>query len=202
VTSDDAARLSVTGRWLRSLGSLQGEAPAFDTADAPDDPAALFLHWLRGAVDAGVPEAHAGTLATVAADGIPDARTLVLKDVGAQGWAVAGSRASRKGVQLAATPTAALSFWWQPVVRAVRVRGTVHEGTRAEIEADLAARPARTVSSADDWMLWWIDPVRVEFWQGSPSRHHTRLVYEKSGRAWTHRLLSPTPAPTDERGTV
>ena len=38
-------------------------------------------------------------------------------------------------------------------------------------------------------MLWWIRPVRVEFWQGAVSRNHTRLVYESNGEEWTHRVI-------------
>lgn len=175
--------LGETARWLRSLGSLQGMAPSFDVLHVPDEPSTLFLDWLREAVRAGVSEPHAATLATLGIDRVPDARTLLLKDVGAAGWAVAGPRSSRKAAQLAANPVAALNFWWQPILRAVRVRGTVTEASREEIEADRAARP---VASADDWMLWWIVPVRVEFWQGAVSRNHTRLMYERDGGVWIH----------------
>lgn len=80
------------------------------------------------------------TLATVDAEGIPDARTLILKEVSARGWAFAGHRSSAKGQQLAAQPAAALNFWWQPLVRAVRVRGRVEQASADESAADLAAR--------------------------------------------------------------
>ncbi len=141
MTSDDFAR------WLRALPSLTGSAPPLDLDALPDDPDDLFRTLITEAVDAGVPEPHAATLATVDADGLPDARTLILKDVGPRGWAFAGTRSSAKGAQLAASPAAALAFWWQPIVRAVRVRGSVEEATAEESAADLAARssrPART----------------------------------------------------------
>lgn len=85
----------------------------------PDDPADLFLNWIQDAVQRGVPEPHAATLATVDAGGVPDARTLILKGVDENGWSFAGHRASHKSQQLAANPSAALNFWWQPIVRAV-----------------------------------------------------------------------------------
>ncbi|MCR2812930.1 pyridoxamine 5'-phosphate oxidase family protein [Microbacterium sp. zg.Y1090] len=177
---------SSIAEWLRSLPSLTGSPPPFDLSALPDDPEQLFTAWLREAVDSGVPEPHAATLATVDADGLPDARTLILKDVDDHGWAVAGPRSSVKGTQLAAHPAAALNFWWQPLVRAVRVRGNVREATGAEVAADLAARSAeaRAGVAADDWMLWRIAPQRVEFWQGSLDRNHTRVVYERDGEAW------------------
>lgn len=182
--------LSETARWLRALGSLRGKAPAFDLTQLPADPAALFLDWLGEAVRLGVAEPHAATLATVGADDIPDARTLLLKDVSAQGWAVAGSQTSAKALQLQLQPAAALNFWWQPIVRAVRIRGSVCAATREQVLSDFAARPTRTASTQVDWMMWWVRPIRVEFWQGSPSRDHTRLVYELARGTWSHRILN------------
>ena len=182
--------VGVVAERLRALGALHGTAPPFDTATVADEPTVLFLDWLDEAVRAGVEEPHAATLATIGADGIPDARTLLLKDVSAPaGWAVAAPRSSRKAAQLAANPVAALNFWWQPLLRAVRVRGTVAEATREEVATDLAARPTKTGLSAEDWMLWWIRPIRIEFWQGATSRDHLRLVYERRNGAWTHDVL-------------
>jgi pyridoxamine 5'-phosphate oxidase len=183
MTSDDFAR------WLRAQPSLTGSAPALDTTAIPDDPDDLFREWITAAADAGVPEPHAATLATVDADGLPDARTLILKDVSPRGWAFASTRSSAKGAQLAAKQAAALAFWWQPIVRAVRVRGTVEEATAEENEADLAARSAAARADVDpgDWVLWRIRPVHVEFWQGSPDRRHARILFDRVGETWTRR---------------
>ncbi len=127
------------------------------------------------------------TLSTIGADGMPDARTLILKDVDARGWAFAGRGSSRSGAQLAANPVAALTFWWQPMVRAVRVRGRVVRATRAESEADLLSRSAaaRAGVPSEDWTLWRLQPTRVEFWQGSTDRRHTRIVYHLNGDGWS-----------------
>ena len=105
MTSDDFAR------WLRAQPSLTGSAPTVDLDDLPDDPDDLFRAWITAAADAGVPEPHAATLATVDADGLPDARTLILKDVSPRGWAFTSTRSSAKGAQLAANRAAALAFW-------------------------------------------------------------------------------------------
>jgi pyridoxine/pyridoxamine 5'-phosphate oxidase len=109
------------------------------------------------------------TLSTVDADGMPDARVLVLKDVDERGWAFASTRSSVKGGQLDDEPHAALTFWWQPVVRSVRIRGRVVEASRDESLADLRARTAAAQDGvdADDWILWRVVPDRIEFWQGS-----------------------------------
>jgi pyridoxamine 5'-phosphate oxidase len=185
--NDAGTAAGTIGDWLRAQPALTGIAPPLDLGALPRDPVALFLTWIREAADAGVPEPHAATLATVDAEGLPDARTLILKGVGERGWAVAGPRSSRKGAQLAARPAAALNFWWQPVVRSVRLQGTVREASPAESEADLAARSvsARAGIEPGDWVLWWIVPSRVEFWQGSPDRRHTRLVFVAGANGWS-----------------
>ena len=48
---------------LRSLPSLVGDPRAFDPAQHPSTPQELFTEWFREALDAGVPEPHAMTLA-------------------------------------------------------------------------------------------------------------------------------------------
>ncbi|WP_101845445.1 pyridoxine/pyridoxamine 5'-phosphate oxidase [Zhihengliuella sp. ISTPL4] len=181
---------SELGVWLRAQPTLTGAAPPLVVEDLPDDPVPLFLDWLRSATAAGVPEPHAATLATVDEDGLPDARTLILKDVDARGWAFAGARSSRKAAQLGASPAAALNLWWQPQRRAVRVRGSVQEASPAESDADLAARSesARGGLHPGDWVLWRVVPTRIEFWQGSPDRNHTRIVYDRVDGRWQHAI--------------
>lgn len=178
--------------WLRGRHALTGAAPDWDLDALPADPLVLFEEWILRADADRVPEPHTATLATVDADGVPDARTLILKRVDEHGWAFASTRSSRKGAQLADMPAAALNFWWQPQVRAVRVRGRVQEATAEESAADLAARSAaaRADVAEGDWVLWRLIPMRIEFWQGARSRRHTRVVYERADGAWVHEVLS------------
>jgi pyridoxamine 5'-phosphate oxidase len=125
---------------LRALPVLTGSAPEFDPSRAPDDPMSLFVEWLEGAVDAGVPEPHAMSLSTVDEGGRPDARMLILKDVDSAGWHFAVSAVSRKGSDIAANPVAALTFYWPQLVRQVRVRGTVVADPAAVTADDFLAR--------------------------------------------------------------
>lgn len=73
-------------------------------------------------------------------------------------------------------------------MRAVRVRGPVHEAPATESAADLAARSqaARAGTAEGDWVLWRVVPERVEFWQGAVDRNHRRLVYRRGEDGWTH----------------
>jgi pyridoxamine 5'-phosphate oxidase len=125
---------------LRGWPSFPAELPEFDPGTAPDAPEDLFLSWLTEAGE-HVLAPHAVTLSTVDDDGAPDARVVILKDVGPGGWAVATSSESPKGRQLKENPRAALTFFWPGRGRQVRVRGTVAPATREVSDQDFLARP-------------------------------------------------------------
>ncbi|PYI64212.1 oxidase [Arthrobacter livingstonensis] len=132
-----------------AVPSIVGQAQDFDWASAPDAPHELFLRWLRDATNAGVPEAHAATLSTVDADGLPDARVLTVKDVsGDCGFKIATGDESPKGHQLLTNPNCALTFYWSPLARAVRVRGTAQRATAAESATDFLACHPQTRANA------------------------------------------------------
>lgn len=125
---------------LRGWPSFPEQLPGFEPDAAPAQPEELFLDWLTEA-GAHVLAPHAVTLSTVDEDGAPDARVVILKDVGPAGWAVATSSESPKGRQLAANPRAALTFFWPGRGRQVRARGVVTPASAAESAADFLARP-------------------------------------------------------------
>ena len=79
-------------------------------------------------------------LATVDADGLPDARMVLLKDVDARGFVFYTNTQSAKGRELAANPKAALLFHWKSLRRQVRVRGPIEPVTPAEADAYFASR--------------------------------------------------------------
>jgi pyridoxamine 5'-phosphate oxidase len=126
---------------LRNLPVFASPLPSFSTEMTPDEPNSLFEIWLDDAIAAGVSEPHAMTLSTVDADGRPDARVVILKDLDEQGWSFATSATSAKGRQLAAHPLVALSFHWRERARQVRVRGTVTALDAATAAQDFLARP-------------------------------------------------------------
>ena len=109
--------------------------------DLAPDPFAQFHRWFDEAVAAGLREPNAMTLATVESDGSPDARVVLLKDLSAAGFSFFTNRLSVKGRQLAGEPRAALVFFWGPLERQVRVRGTVAALGDAESAAYFRTRP-------------------------------------------------------------
>lgn len=139
---DDDSRDRLAGL-LAQEPLMARDLPPFDTDDVPADPVELFARWLVLARRSGVLDAHAVTLSTVDADGMPDARVVALRDVDARAgdWIVATSAASPKGVQLAGRPAAAMTLFWPAQGRQVRVRGPVAQAPARASAADFAARP-------------------------------------------------------------
>ena len=164
---------------LRALPDFPEVLPDFDPASAPADPAELFRLWLAEALEAGVPQPNACSLATADELGRPSSRMLILKDIDADGWHFATSRESRKGQELAANPHAALNFFWQQQGRQVRVAGDVVELSAEASAADWQARPGADGSENEntDWQLYAIRPREIEFWQARHDRRHIRHRY-------------------------
>lgn len=108
---------------------------------APTDPYALFTEWFEAARRFPVAQPEAMTLATVDADGMPDARTVLMRGVDAQGFRFYTNYTSAKGRALAAHPVAALLFHWEPLERQVRIRGAALRLPDAESDAYFADRP-------------------------------------------------------------
>jgi pyridoxamine 5'-phosphate oxidase len=114
---------------------------ALDEGDVDADALVQFRRWFDEAVAAGVREPNAMTLATATADGVPDARVVLLKGLDARGLTFYTDYRSAKGAELAANPRAALVFWWGELERQVRVVGAVERLPREEAAAYFATRP-------------------------------------------------------------
>jgi len=81
------------------------------------------------------------TLATATPDGLPSARTVLMRGIDERGFAFYTNLESAKGEVLAANPRAALVFHWREVERQVRVTGPVARVSDAEAIAYWDARP-------------------------------------------------------------
>lgn len=117
------------------------EKGVLEEADAPQQPWPLFQAWMDAAVAQGLPEPTAMTLATVAEDGRPSTRVLLLKGFDESGLVWFTNYASRKGRDLAAHPYAAMQFHWVELERVVRIEGRVEKVAEAESDAYFLQRP-------------------------------------------------------------
>lgn len=103
------------------------------------DPLVLLKRWFDDAErTVAVPDRM--TLATVDAEGRPDARMVLLKGISEEGLRFFTNYEGRKAGQLAANPQAALVMHWHEPDRQVRVRGEVERLSPAESDAYFASR--------------------------------------------------------------
>lgn len=133
---------------LRSLPVFPANMLLWDPTESPADPLDLFGSWLETAIDGGVSQPHAMSLATVSVQGDPNVRTLLLKDVTPEGLWFASLASGPKGADLASNPRAAVSLYWREQGRQVRAAGPVQPGTRELATRDFLARHPDSRASA------------------------------------------------------
>lgn len=104
------------------------------------DPIDQFRDWFELA-EREVPLAEAMTLATVDENGSPDARMVLLKGFGPDGFRFFTNYESDKGAQLEVNPLAALILYWRELDRQVRIRGKVERLSPDDSDAYFASRP-------------------------------------------------------------
>jgi len=105
-----------------------------------NDPIAQFAEWLALANKTEPNDANAMALATVDAEGRPNARMVLLKDFDACGLTFYTNKESAKGTELAANAHAALCFHWKTIRRQVRFRGPVSPVSEEEADEYFATR--------------------------------------------------------------
>ena len=118
---------------------MRKELPPLHRADLAADPFEQFAAWYAQAV-AEVPLAEAMTLATIGADGAPDARMVLLKGHGADGFRFFTNYGSVKAAQIDADPRGALILYWREQDRQVRARGPIERLPAADSDAYFATR--------------------------------------------------------------
>jgi len=113
---------------------------------APDflnetDPFRLIEAWCREADEKEPRDANAIQVATVDAAGMPNIRTVLVKDRGADGFTFYTNFESAKGHELLATRRAALLYYWKSLSRQIRIRGAIDVVSDATADAYFATRP-------------------------------------------------------------
>jgi len=113
-----------------------------DVKDVASDPIVQLKAWIDHAyASPEIREANAMCISTVDADGQPSARMVLLRGLDDRGLAFYTSYDSRKGHDLSVNPRVAVTFYWQPLHRQVRVEGTVTKLSEDESDEYFASRP-------------------------------------------------------------
>jgi pyridoxamine 5'-phosphate oxidase len=105
------------------------------------DPLQQFDQWFQEALKSELPEPNAMTVATVDSHARPSTRVVLIKGYDARGIVWYTNYASRKGLELAGNPYAALQFHWVELERVVRIEGLVEKVSDEESDAYFNSRP-------------------------------------------------------------
>ena len=134
----------------------------FSEKDALPDPFAQFEKWWKEALDSGVDEVNAMTLATASADGMPDARIVLLKGFDPKGFTFFTNYNSAKGIELAENPRASLVFFWKELERQIRISGLVIMTSGEESDTYFNSRPEGSRIGA--WASPQSEPIENREW--------------------------------------
>lgn len=109
--------------------------------DLNPEPVEQFGTWFAQAVECGLHEPNAMTLATVDGSGMPFQRTVLLKYFDAEGFVFFTNYASRKARQIEVNPQVCLLCPWISMERQVIIQGRAEKVTTTESLRYFASRP-------------------------------------------------------------
>ncbi len=111
---------------------------------AGDDPFAIARNWLAAAEGKEPNDPNAIALATVDADGMPNVRMVLLKEIEAQAFVFYTNYTSAKGREIEAAGKVAFVLHWKSLRRQIRVRGLTTREEGATADAYYASRDIRS----------------------------------------------------------
>jgi pyridoxamine 5'-phosphate oxidase len=111
-------------------------------ADLDPDPIRQFALWFTAAVEAGIGEVNAMTLATVSDQNQPSARVVLLKGYSHHGFVFYTNYDSEKGRNLKQNPNASLVLHWKELERQIRIDGAAKKTSREESKRYFHSRPS------------------------------------------------------------
>ena len=117
-------------------------------SDLDPNPIKQFANWFTTAIETGIRDVNAMSLATAGQDAKPSVRIVLLKSFDEDGFVFFTNYESEKGKQLEANPYAALGFYWIELDRQIRISGKVDKTSREESQTYFHSRPVGSQLSA------------------------------------------------------
>ncbi|MCO4291593.1 pyridoxamine 5'-phosphate oxidase [Solitalea sp. MAHUQ-68] len=105
------------------------------------NPFTQFDIWFNEAMNSGILEPNALTLATATPEGKPSSRVVLLKDFSENGFTFYTNYNSRKGQEMADNPYACISFFWLELQRQIIIEGKIEKVSTEESTRYFQSRP-------------------------------------------------------------
>ena len=105
------------------------------------DPIRQLTLWLHDAVSGKAPDPTAMILSTIDADGNPESRVVLLKELSDDGLIFFTNYNSKKGNQISANSNVSVVFFWAETERQVRIKGIAEKIAETESESYFLSRP-------------------------------------------------------------
>jgi len=127
----------------KNLADIRNEysSRALSEEKIDSDPFTQFGIWMDEALESQANEPTAMTLSTVAGDGRPSSRVVLLKGYDREGFVFFTNYNSRKGRELAENPYAAINFFWPELERQVNISGRTSKVSAEESDEYFKSRP-------------------------------------------------------------
>ena len=149
---------------------------------AGDDPFEIARSWLAEAAETELNDPNAMALSTVDADGMPNVRMVLLKDITDDAFWFYTNYDSAKGQELQSAGKAAVVLHWKSLRRQLRVRGTVTREDGPEADDYYASRSLKSRLGA------WASK------QSQPLSSRTALMAEVAKMTARHGTNPPRPS--------
>lgn len=122
------------------------------------DPFEWFEYWFNLAKNKPIIDPNAMALATVAQNGQPSLRIVLLKDFDRKGFVFYTHATSRKGTEFAANNRVALDFYWRELDRQIRIEGQIEAVDDQQADEYFASRPR--LSQIGAWASQQSQPLK------------------------------------------
>ncbi|MCB0350016.1 MAG: pyridoxamine 5'-phosphate oxidase [Bdellovibrionales bacterium] len=120
-------------------------------------PIEVFSEWMEEAKKTPLTLPNAFTLSTIALDGTPNSRVLLLKDLLPKGLVFYTNYDSEKGKEIAKNSCVTMNFYWEPLFKQVKWKGTLNKVSRDDSEKYWVTRPRE--SQLSQWVSKQSEPV-------------------------------------------
>ena len=122
-------------------GKKNNQSNELNERSVDKNPFIQFTKWYEGVLSSKLNEPASMMLSTADVNGNPSARIVLLKEIDDSGFVFYTNYGSRKGKDLKENPKAALTFFWDELLRQIRIEGRIEKISRESSKEYFSSRP-------------------------------------------------------------